>query len=409
MAVGEYFDYLAADIDRWDAWLTTYTDDGDPAVYEETRDTCGEDVLIQVSQGAVVSPILVDGSLDDTIIIPNISAYNDRDFQVTETVSDANPTGGDSVVYTITVANRTSSTKWVDEIKAYINDDFIYDCNASADQITFPGVDPEDIDPDHRDHGHFCSGDGDRDITWDLGFFDGFIGSQEEITLTYTVVTSTDAGTYCSEAKVKPDENDNKTGQTTIVQIGSTPGLCPDEAMVVTKTWTSATLVSTNTSTTPYQYTFTVAFEIKLDNIGEDDLDIDDINDLVPLGFSYTAMDFTGDITTAPSSTATEETTGREEIIWTFSPDVSVSSGTSKTLKYTTTAVVTRGNYYSDVLTDFDGDVFTKDKYTWPTAMIAIRDQFINTATTVDDSQVVANIQLNVASDGGLVDNWDIP
>lgn len=408
IAVGEYFDYLVNDISRWDDWLATNTDGGDPAVYTETRDAGGQDIDIQVSQEAVLSPILVDDSLDDTIIIPSINAYNDRDFQVTETVSDSNPTGGTSVVYTITVANRTSSTKWVDEIKAYINSDFIYDCDASADQLTLPGEPPEDITPDHRSHAHFCEDDGDRNITWDIGFLDGFIASEEEITLTYTVVTSASSGTYCSEAKVKPDEDHNHTGQTAIVQIGSTPGLCPDEAMVVTKTWTSATLVSTNTSTTPYTYTFNFDYEIKFDNIGSDDLNINEINDLLPLGFLYSSMDISGDISDSPESTSIDGTTGREEIIWNFSPDVSVTSGTSQTLKYTAVATVTRGNYWSDVLTEFGTDYFDEDKYTWPTAMIAIRDVFLNTAST-SDGTVVSILKVNIAADAGLVSDWDLP
>lgn len=409
LATGEYFDYLVTDVSRWDDWLTATTDGADPATYTETKEICGQDIDIQVSQDAVLSPILVDDSLDDTIIIPVISAYNNRDFQVTETVSDANPTGGSSVVYTITVANRTSSVKWVDEIRAYINDDFIYDCDASADQLTLPGEASKDITPDHRSHGHFCSGDGDREIVWDLGFLDGFIESQEEITLTYTVVTTATLGTYCSEAEVEPDEKYNRTGQTAIVQIGSTPGLCPDEAMVITKTWTSATLTSTDTSTTPYTYSFTVNFEILMDNIGNEDLEIKEFNDMLPFGFNYSSMDLSGDVTTAPFSTNTDATTDREVIIWRFTPDVEVTSGNSKTLKFVAAASITRGNYYSDLITDFAGGDFVDDKYTWPTAMFAVRDVFINTASTADDGTVVANIKLNVAAEAGLVNTWDLP
>ncbi len=226
LAIGEYFDYLLIDTSRWDAWLTANTDGGDPAVYTETRDACGEDIEIQMSQQEVLSLIYVDDNLDDTTIIPNISAYNDRDFQVTQTVSDANPTGGDSVVYTVTVANRTASLKWLDEIKVSVDVAFIYDCDATADQLALPDGPSEDLAPDHRSHGNFCDGDGDRNILWDLDFFDGFIESGEEITLTYTSVTSAMLGTYCSEAKADPDDAENRTGENAVVQIGSTPGVC---------------------------------------------------------------------------------------------------------------------------------------------------------------------------------------
>ncbi len=154
LAVSEYFDYLLADTGHWDAWLTTNTDGGDPAVYIETRDACGEDIIIQVDQEPVLSPALVDDSLDETLIVPDISAYDIRDFQVTQTVSDANPTGGDSVLFTITMANRTEYVIEIEDIKAFVPDD----CNASADQLTLPGQSRQDLTPGHRSHGHFVAG-----------------------------------------------------------------------------------------------------------------------------------------------------------------------------------------------------------------------------------------------------------
>ncbi len=158
LAVSEYFDYQLADAGRWDAWLTANTDGGDPAVYIEARDAGGEDIIIQVDQEPVLSPALVDDSLDETLIVPDISAYDKRDFQVTQTVSDANPTGGDSVVFTITVANRTEYVIEIEDIKAFAPDDFAYDCNASADQLTLPGQSRQDLTPGHRSHGHFVAG-----------------------------------------------------------------------------------------------------------------------------------------------------------------------------------------------------------------------------------------------------------
>ncbi len=227
--------------------------------------------------------------------------------------------------------------------------------------------------------------------------------------MTYTVVTSVTLGTYCSEVKADPDEDMNRSGQTAIVQIGATPGLCPDEAMTVTKTWTSATLVSTDTSSVPYTYEFDIGFEIKLDNIGEDDLEIKEIADLLPSGFVYTDMDFSGDVTTTPEPPNYESNTGRWEVVWEFDSGLSVSSGTSKSLKFTSKANISRGNYWSDVITEFDDGAFPDDKYTWPTAMVAVRDVFLNTASTVDDETLVANVQLNVAAEGGIVSTWDLP
>lgn len=409
LAVGEYFDYLVTDTFRWDDWLAANTDGGDPAVFTETRDTCGEDITIQVSQEPVLSPIYVNDSLDDTIIIPNIGAYTKRDFQVAYTVSDSNPTGGTSVVYTISVKNRTETDKALEEIKASVPSGFAPDCDASANQLTLPGSSAQDLDPEQIDHGHYCN-TGEHNLSWVIPDGTPDIKPGEEVTITFTLVTSSTNGTYCSQAKAKPDENENKTGLTAVVQIGAISGVCPDIAMDVTKTWTLATLTSTDTSTTPYTYSFTVEFEILMDNIGDESIKIEEFNDMLPLGFNYSSMNLAGDVTQTPFSTNINGSTDREEVIWHFDPDVEVTSGNSKTLKFTATAAIMRGNYYSDLITNFDDDIeeFEKDKYTWPTALLAVRDVFLNTATT-SSGDVVAIMRLNIADEGGLVNNWDLP
>ncbi len=66
-------------------------------------------------------------------------------------------------------------------------------------------------------------------------------------------------------------------------------------------------------------------------------------------------------------------------------------SGTSKTLKFSTTASITRRSYWSDLLVDFGGGSFAEDRYTWPTALISVKDVY--TVTAIDDegnNQIIA-------------------
>jgi len=154
LAVSEYFDYLLADTGHWDAWLTTNTDGGDPAVYIETRDACGEDIIIQVDQEPVLSLALVDDSLDETLIVPDISAYVPGDPDCLR----CQPYRRRFCCFTITVANRTEYVIEIEDIKAFAPDDFAYDCNASADQLTLPGQSRQALTPGHRPHGHFVAG-----------------------------------------------------------------------------------------------------------------------------------------------------------------------------------------------------------------------------------------------------------
>ena len=99
---------------------------------------------------------------------------------------------------------------------------------------------------------------------------------------------------------------------------------------------------------------------------------------------------------------------------WYFVPDFSndigaeVPSGETKTLKFSATASVTRGDYWSDVTVDFSGGAFPDDIYTWPTGLVAVRDVHNATATDENGNVIVIDLQLWVGSDQGLIDTWDL-
>ena len=114
-----------------------------------------------------------------------------------------------------------------------------------------------------------------------------------------------------------------------------------------------------------------------------------------------------GDITDSPWRVQHENSVDREKITWRFTPDVTLVSGIPQTLRYTATAAISRGNHRSDLLMDFAGSSFPQDKYTWPTAMLGIRDVFTVSATGDDGNSVVTQ-RLLVAGLSGLVETWDL-
>ncbi|MCH7736338.1 MAG: DUF11 domain-containing protein [Chloroflexi bacterium] len=407
LAAGEYLSYLLSDTGRWDAWLTDNPDPSDPtgATYAETLDICGRNITITAVQAPVQPPGEVDDDLDSPTVIPALAAYNKRELQAAKTVSDPNPTGGDSVTYTINISNHDDKKNSLKAITDTLPAGLSYDCNGPADQLTLPGAAPVDIVPDDDDE--LCGDFGGVEIKWDIpGDPDLLAG--EVATLTFTAVTSTTFGTYCNGVEATPDGFDNRSGATALVQIGPTAGLCPGEAAVVTKTWTSVTLTATDTSTSPRTYTFDINFEIKLENIGTDDLEITELIDLLPTGFNFGIMDFSGDITEAPWKVQTKNSVSRDEVTWRFNPDILLLSGTSQTVRFSTTANLTRGDYRSDVLADFAGGTFPRDKYTWPTALIEVRDVFTVSASD-DGGDSVSGLRVVVSDDAGEVHSWTLP
>ena len=120
------------------------------------------------------------------------------------------------------------------------------------------------------------------------------------VTLTFTAVTSVIPSTYCNEFQVGPGGNKTRSGNTAIVQIGLIPGLCPDEAVVVSKAVDSVNYVSTDTATDSYAYSFDVDYTITIENIGTDDITLKEFIDLLPVGFSYASTSPSGDITDIP-------------------------------------------------------------------------------------------------------------
>ena len=80
-------------------------------------------------------------------------------------------------------------------------------------------------------------------------------------------------------------------------------------------------------------------------------------------------------------------------------------SGTSKTLDFSTTAAITKGDYWSDLLVDLGGGSFD-DIYSWPTALVSIKDVFNITAVDDDGNFEVISLQVWIGDLNGVVDSW---
>ncbi|MBO19210.1 MAG: hypothetical protein CL732_01550 [Chloroflexi bacterium] len=167
--------------------------------------------------------------------------------------------------------------------------------------------------------------------------------------------------------------------------------------------------VSTDTSTNPYTYTFDIDYTITVDNIGVDDLTLAGYIDLLPVGFSYVSTSQTGDITEAPSQLHHVNQVDRQRITWNFSSDIPLPSGTAQTLEFTATATVTQGNYWSDLLVDFGGGSFPEDRYSWPTALVSVKDVHDVTAVDKNGNAIVIALQVWIGDQNGVINTWNLP
>jgi len=150
-------------------------------------------------------------------------------------------------------------------------------------------------------------------------------------------------------------------------------------------------LVSTNTLSGDYLYTFDIDFNVTVNNIGSISITIKEYIDLLPPGFSYVSTSPNGDITEIPHNLHHENQVDRQRVTWKFNPDVELSTGESQSLVFTTIASLIRGNYWSNLLVDFAGGAFSEDRYNWPIALILVRDVYTVTATdNQGNEQVIA-------------------
>ena len=80
-----------------------------------------------------------------------------------------------------------------------------------------------------------------------------------------------------------------------------------------------------------------------------------------------------------------------------------MASGELRKLFFRATGLVPAGDYWSDLLVNFSE--FTNPAiYTWPTAVVMVRDTFTVSATA--DVRVVATFDVSMGGDSGGIDDF---
>ena len=399
LAVQEYIGYLLTDTTRWNDWLSANVDPEDPDGYTGTLNLCGEDITLSVGQ--------IDPELDGEALAesggytPNAGAYNQREIQTLKTVSNSNPDGGDPVTYTISMVNRSDDSVNLNQIRDTLPAGFTYDCSA-PDQLTLPGQAAQDITPSN---GSGCPSG--TDVEWSIPSSPS-VQPDEVVTLSFTAITSEVEGTYCNQAQVVPGGDKTGSGQTARVDIDTVDGLCPGDAVEVSQDMVSATLVYTDDSVIPYVYSFDVIYDITIENIGDTDVTLAGFVDLLPPGHAYFATEPTGTITDAPSNLHLVPQLDRQRVTWDFSPQVVVASGGTATLTFKANSVATTGTYWTDLLVSFANGLFPEQKYTWPTAVVSVKDVYEVIAVDESGNEIVSGIQVWIEGESGIIANWGL-
>ena len=178
----------------------------------------------------------------------------------------------------------------------------------------------------------------------------------------------------------------------------------------------------------PQEYSFTVNYALTVRNIGEATLKLGPegstkygLRDLLPLGFCYQAPTvYTGPAVQGPDpnlvppklsipkgNTTCPDPDTRQQLDWEFTVDL--AQGTTATLNYSATAQVSRGEYWSDLLVNFDDtQEFPEALYSWPSAVVTVKDAFDIQVTLSDGTTIIVKIRVVVGNSSGTIAQFEI-
>jgi uncharacterized repeat protein (TIGR01451 family) len=193
---------------------------------------------------------------------------------------------------------------------------------------------------------------------------------------------------------------------------------CPAPTAAIAKTVEPAVVLGEVLTT----YTYTISIE----NTGNQVLNLNEIEDLLPEGFSYEPgtssggdddADDAGDDdegfsyepgTSSGGITVEDPATSifqdRQRLVWNFNPDnIQFQPGETKLLVFNTQAQVMPGDYWNEVWLNFDE--FSERVYSWPTAEVRVMSA-LETAATDGESTISSEIWLG--ADSYILNEWDI-
>ena len=432
LAGAEYVRYLTLDPARWTVWWANNQDPNLPAgtAAEETITLCGQSVTLRATHPAPSDDILSEQPAPAGLI-PNLSAYNNRKLRSLKTVDIPVAAPVELLTYTIAVRNFDADPiNQVTKIHDRLPPGFCYQTNSTNAQITSGSttnqISVSDPAVDYLGGPTQCPDPSmTQELEWNMPNIP--LASSDLITLTFQATASPADGTYCNEAWADSGSLNTRSGKSAVVQVGSSGGVCAGTAVKLSKTVVSASGLTLAAPTDPLiqKFTFNVGYAITIENIGTNPIEVERIRDLLPSGFSYNLGTTTGDISFNPDEHL-ENKADRWRLTWDLDPELVIPSkltdpsGAIKTVSFNTTATLQRGDYWNDVLLTIDDDDADDDGeddndddydepiYSWPTAVVTVRETFDVEVTGPGGNPTFISIQVIVGTDTGVIARWDI-
>ena len=419
LAAAEYVRYLTLEPSRWNAWWANNQDPNLPAgtAAEETITLCAQSVTLRATHPPPSDDILSEQPVPSGLI-PNLSAYNNRKLRSLKSVDIPVAAPAELLTYTIAVQNLDSDLiNQVTKMHDRLPQGFCYQANSTSAQITSGSTTNQisvgDPTVDYLGGPTQCPDPSmTQELEWNMPNIP--LASGDLLTLTFQVTASPADGTYCNEAWADPGSLNTRSGMS-VVQVGSSSGVCPGTALKLSKTVVSASGLTLAAPSEPLiqKFTFNVGYAITIENIGANPVEVERIRDLLPPGFSYNLGTTTGDISFNPNEHL-ENNADRWRLTWDFNPKLVIPSkltdpsGSTKTVSFYTTATVQYGDYWNDVLLTIDDDDYDDPIYSWPTAVVTVREAFDVEVTGPGGNPKFISIQVIVGTDTGVIARWDI-
>ena len=233
---------------------------------------------------------------------------------------------------------------------------------------------------------------------------------------------------YCNEAWAEPGQLNTRSGKTAVIQIGVLPGTCDGKAVEISKKVVNIRNLALITPSDPQKYSFTVDHALTVKNIGEATLELGPtsqtkygLRDLLPLGFcDQVPTVYTGPVVQGPDpnvippklnivkgNKSCPDTDTRQHLDWEFSVDL--EQGEPATLAYSAIAKVSRGDFWSDLLVNFeDAQEFPEAMYSWPSAVVTVKDAFDFIVTLFDGTTIIVKIRAPVGNSSGTIAQFEI-
>jgi len=428
LAVGEYIRYLTLSSQRWADWWTAHPDG------RETIGACGDaapaGIPIEINR-LNDSPVGTDTSvLSGSLSLLPPPAYSNRKIQSLITViatDQAQSVDQTPFTYTVTFVNRSENQANLNQIHDVLPPGLQYNCAITStvlmpDSITTNVLPPE---PDPGDTG--CPTD--QHVIWNVNNIPGGITlqSRESAVLTFQANRSggfLSAGNYCNEAWADAGDDNTTTGRTAPVKVGGVEdddNVCVGEGPGVrlTKSVSRVIGVTPSGSSLPFDtYQLTVEYTITIENVGSVPLNLGpegstkySLRDLLPLEFCYVGSSTLyqglnpGDPKTniPKGNKLCPDPNTRQRLDWEFTDQI--PSGATRTMTYRAEATVSRGDYWSDLQANF-AEFAGPSTYTWPTAVILVRDEYEVSATL--DGRPIATFAVSLDTNSGGIDSWEI-